>query len=142
MHRGVGGGGFVRLDVEASVGSSTLLTLRGRLDMAAAADLLTTLADCWSCGARSIVCDLGPMEVPDPVRLLTVFPAALHRAGGWPERDLRLVAASPAMSATIPTGQPACALLTALLTALPAAVPTPSCRAGSAAAPPTSCSAR
>lgn len=47
---------------------------------------------------RAVVCDLTSLTPPMSDYLLTVFPAALRRAGGWPHASVHLAGPSPELS--------------------------------------------
>jgi anti-anti-sigma regulatory factor len=72
-----------------------VLSLQGRLDLAGATALLTTVAELARAGSRSLICDLAAMDDVSHDRMLTVFPAAARRIGAWPGHTLHLVGASP-----------------------------------------------
>jgi anti-anti-sigma regulatory factor len=72
-----------------------VLTLQGRLDLAGATALLTTVAGLSRAGSRSLICDLAEVDDLSHDRMLTVFPAAARRIGAWPGHTLHLVGASP-----------------------------------------------
>jgi anti-sigma regulatory factor (Ser/Thr protein kinase) len=50
-----------------------------------------------------VVCDLARLEVPGADWLLTVFPAALRRAGGWPTVSLHLFVPAEGLSRRLRT---------------------------------------
>jgi anti-anti-sigma factor len=54
-------------------------------------------ASLTSKGHPCVVCDLEGLATPMSPWLLSVFPAALRRAGGWPSCSLRLATLSPAV---------------------------------------------
>jgi anti-anti-sigma regulatory factor len=85
----------VKERLEAGV---AVLGVSGDLDVAGAAALMASAVSVARGGVRSIVCDLGALEVPFCSHLLTVFPAMQHRIGTWPRRAVSLTGASPAVA--------------------------------------------
>jgi len=68
-----------------------VVTLTGRADLRDTVAVMAVLdQQLRSQPDGTVVCDLTRMAVPHTEALLTVFPAALHRAGGWPGHSLRL----------------------------------------------------
>jgi anti-sigma regulatory factor (Ser/Thr protein kinase) len=73
-----------------------VIRVSGSLFLPGAAALLAELADGMRCHpGHTVVCDLGGFAVPMTDWVLSIFPAALRRVGGWPVCSLRLAAASP-----------------------------------------------
>src|SRR5690606_11493219 len=52
--------------------------------------VLDTIAHTLQHRAPVLVCDVSRLTAPDGRALLSVLPAALRRAGGWPYRSLHL----------------------------------------------------
>jgi anti-sigma regulatory factor (Ser/Thr protein kinase) len=79
-----------------------VLRISGRLSKAGTGRLLARLSDALLASGRlAVVCDLTGLQAPDDDALLTVFPAALRRAGGWPETELHLAGPDPALWAAL-----------------------------------------
>lgn len=75
-----------------------LVQVAGELFLPDVPPLMRQLATSLTSDHHScVVCDLEELATPMSPWLLSVFPAALRRAGGWPSCSLRLAAPSPAV---------------------------------------------
>lgn len=76
-----------------------MVALRGRLDLRDTPAVLDTLsATIERSPLRAAVCDVRELDLPSGPWLLSVFPAALRRAGGWPRANLHLGGPGPALA--------------------------------------------
>jgi LuxR family transcriptional regulator, maltose regulon positive regulatory protein len=86
--------------VQSNRGDSVVLTLAGRLDLAAAAQLQRVILKQLGERPPAIVCDLGQVVGID--RLCAgVFTSIRHPALGWPDTTLVLCGAQPAVADTL-----------------------------------------
>jgi anti-sigma regulatory factor (Ser/Thr protein kinase) len=90
------------LCIEATdVGLVRVLVVSGELTLADVPSMMTAVADALQSPPRVVVCDISKLREPVSDSLLTAFPAALRRAGGWPHACLHLAAPGPALNQAI-----------------------------------------
>ena len=87
------------LDVELSTaGPVPVVRVAGPMFLRDVAPLQATLvAALETAPRRQVVCDVAGLAVPASTYLLTAFPAALRRVGGWPYAALHLAGPSAAL---------------------------------------------
>jgi anti-anti-sigma regulatory factor len=74
----------------------TVVTVRGRLDTAAAPSLQSALLKAVADGPRAVVCDLRPARSVEPVAL-TVLPTVARYAATWTDTPVSACASHPAV---------------------------------------------
>jgi len=71
-----------------------LVRLGGRLDLPGAAVVLKAVGGDGDCDVQTVVFDLSDLVEPVEPDLLMIFAAAQRHLGRWPEREVRVAAAS------------------------------------------------
>src|SRR4029450_4436290 len=122
---------------------TVVLSLTGRIDLAAAPQLQRAVLEHLAAQPPAIVCDLSQVEAIDPL-CAGVFSSIRHPALGWPGTALVLCGAQPAVAQTLipPGGARRLALYPSLAHALAHAPARPSWRREQLALEPVPTAAR
>jgi hypothetical protein len=76
-----------------------VLAVSGRLSLPQTPPLMRVISAALEEPPHVLVCDVSGLTAPRDGWLLTAFPAALRRAGGWPQACLHLTGAGPELLA-------------------------------------------